>query len=185
MEKLPKTAKRSAIVMTIIRPILNNYKSAIVLVFLVITIGIAAVLFHLFRPWAWVLWCLFLCLSISFYLLLYLTKKNWKLELSRDGILFHDLLGRQLRLTKEEIRWRLIGSRLYDEFILILRSNQRKRKIILQPHWENALTLFALDHDGSYSDMERYYLNRVGFHMNTNGKVVITRQSLLPRNDSD
>ena len=171
--------------MTIIRPILYCFKSAILLVFLVILIGIAAVLFQFFRPWAWFLWCLFLCLTISFSLLLYLTKKNWKLELSRDGILFHDLLSRKHRLAKEEVRWRLVGSRLYDVFFLILRSNQTKQRIILQPHWENALTLFALDHDGSYSDMERYYLNRVGFHMNTNGKVVITRQSLLPRNDSD
>lgn len=164
--------------MTIIRPILYNYKSAKLLVFLVILIGIAAVLFQLFRPWAWFLWCLFLCLTISFFLLLHLTKKNWKLELSRDGILFHDLLGRQLRLTKEEIRWRLIGSRLYDAFFLILRSDQRKRKIILQPHWENALALFALEHDGRFSDVERYYINRIGFHLNANGKVVVTRQSL-------
>ena len=164
--------------MTIIRPILYCFKSAILLVFLVILIGIAAVLFQFFRPWAWFLWCLFLCLTISFSLLLYLTKKNWKLELSRDGILFHDLLSRKHRLAKEEVRWRLIGSRLYDEFILILRSNQRKRKIILQPHWENALALFALEHDGRFSDVERYYINRIGFHLNANGKVVVTRQSL-------
>ena len=164
--------------MTIIRPILYCFKSAILLLLIVILTGIAALIFRFFRSWAWVLWCLFLCLSISFSLLLYLTKKNWKLELSRDGILFHDLLGRQLRLTKEEIRWRLIGSRLYDEFFLILRSNQRKRKIILQPHWENALALFALEHDGRFSDVERYYINRIGFHLNANGKVVVTRQSL-------
>ena len=171
--------------MTIIRPILNNCKSAILLLFLVITAGIAAIIFHLFRPLAWIVWSLFFCLSASFSLLLYLTKKNWKLELSRDGILFHDLLGRQHRFTKEEVHWRLIGSRLYDAFFLILRSDQRKQRIILQPHWENALTLFALEHDGSYSDVERYYLNRIGFHLNTNGKVVVTRQSLLQRDNSD
>lgn len=171
--------------MTIIRPILNNYRSAILLVLIVIVIGVAAVLFRLFRPLAWIIWCMFFCLSISFFLLLHLTKRNWKLELSRDGILFHDLLGRQHRFTKEEIRWRLIGSRLYDAYFLILRSNQKSRKIILQPHWNNALTLFALTHDGRFSDMERYYLDRIGFHLNVKGKVVVTRQSLLQRDDTD
>lgn len=171
--------------MTIIRPILNSYRSAILLVLIVIVIGVAAVFFQLFRLWAWIIWCMFFCLSISFFLLLHLTKRNWKLELSRDGILFHDLLGRQHHLDKEEIRWRLIGSRIYDEYFLILRSDQIMQRIILQPHWENALTLFALEHDGSYTDLERYYLDRIGFHLNANGIVVVTRHSLLPQDDSD
>lgn len=158
-----------------VRPILTNYNAIFILQLIVTAWGLRAYFLKWLNSGEWLLWSVFFCISTMLAFFDILTQKNWRLDISAENINYQNLFGKQYFIKKDRICWKLIGSKFYDRFYIILSLDQKPKRIILQPHWENALILFTLKHSGKYSDTELYYLHRLGFKFDILGKVVVSR----------
>lgn len=160
-----------------IKPRCPDFRFIMTCLIVLTIIGIPSMFQSWFNSTVFVVFCIFYGVNLISVIILRLLMRNWRLAIGKDEITFCNLFGKSRCFAKGNVKWKLIGSKMYDCYYIILRDDANRVITQLRPYWCNAYYIFTLKHDGKYSDHEREYLKFLGLKIDISGSVILTRTS--------
>lgn len=157
-----------------IKPLCPDFNAIMTCLVIMTLIGILLVIQKWLNMTVCIVFCIFYTINLISVAISQLLMRNWRLIIGKDEVAFCNIFGKSKCFARGSVKWKLIGSKMYDRYYIILRDDANRFITHLRPYWRNAYYAFTLKHDGKYSDYEREYLKFLGLKIDISGSVILT-----------